>query len=115
MVCISCSRVCNFNNSCNNGIIRECDGDTRNIILPIDTFMDLTNDDTGEENTFKVIALAQDLNYDNKYILLQNVKNIDDKLILYYDIQNDEMVFDEITDDNEIDDIVSYCMSKMEN
>ena len=107
--CLSCSFECNFK-SCSacrsNSLLSFCDKDRVNI-RKFDNFtFDLTNNDTGISSKYKVLAVIEDCIINKEYILLENLRDSNDKLVLYYYPGIKEDTFGEITDVKEFDFIV---------
>lgn len=107
--CLNCIQDCDFNSciGCREGsYIKKCDHEKLNITVHDYFTLDLTNNNTGRSDKYKVLATMQDCEVDRQYIVLENINNKDDKFILYYypGISSDK--FDEITDASEFDFIV---------
>ncbi|MVX63668.1 DUF1292 domain-containing protein [Clostridium chromiireducens] len=107
--CLNCAFECNFKKceSCRSGSkICYCDKERVNV-RKFDKFtLDLTNNDTGVSSTYTALAVVEDCKLDKLYILLENLRNSDDKLVLYYYPGIREDSFGEITDPKEFDFIV---------
>lgn len=107
--CLNCIKDCTFQ-SCNgcraNSYIKSCDKTKLNVRFHNDFILDLTNNNTGKSNRYKVLATIENCMENKLYIVLENLSNKNDKLILYYypGISNDD--FGEITDENEFNLIV---------
>ncbi|PRR82453.1 DUF1292 domain-containing protein [Clostridium vincentii] len=107
--CLACSFECKFQScsACKEGsLIKACDKEKGNV-RTFDTFnIDLTNNDSGQMNKYKVLAIVENCKLDKLNILLENLHDSDDKLILYYypGIKSDN--FGEITDSEEFDFVV---------
>ena len=107
--CLTCTFECKFKScsACKEGsLIKACDKEKANVRI-YDTFnIDLTNNDSGQINKYKVLAIVENCKLDKLYILLENFHDSDDKLILYYypGIKSDN--FGEITDSEEFDFVV---------
>lgn len=107
--CLNCSFECKFNGcqSCKEGsFLKTCDKEKFNLRCYNNFTMNLTNNDTGRDNKYKVLGTVENCELDKLYILLENVIDSSDKLVLYYypGIKNDE--FGEITDADEFDSVV---------
>jgi hypothetical protein len=107
--CLNCSFECKFNgcSSCKEGsLIKSCDKDKFNVRTYSKFNLDLTNNDTGESNKYKVLGVVENCILEKLYILIENIYNSDDKLVLYYypGIKSDD--FGEITDSFEFDTVV---------
>ena len=107
--CLNCSFECKFNGcqSCKEGsFLKTCDKEKVNLRTYDNFTLDLTNNDTGRANKYKVLGTIEDCELDNLYILLENMYDSADKLVLYYypGIKNDD--FGEITDSEEFDFVV---------
>lgn len=107
--CLNCIKECNFQ-SCNgcrfNSYIKNCDKKHLNVRFHEGFILDLTNNNNGKSNRYKVLSTIEDCLSKKLYIVLENLLDKNDKLILYYypGISNDE--FGEITDENEFNLIV---------
>lgn len=111
--CLKCTVDCKFDGclGCRSGAhIAECDHKRMNVVFHDNFLLDLTNNDTGSEDRFKVLATLQDVDKDKRYIITQNLKN-SDKFILYYYPGIKEDTYGEITDENEFDFIASTFQS----
>ena len=107
--CLNCSFECNFK-SCSacrsNSLLSFCDKDRVNI-RKFDNFtFDLTNNDTGISSKYKALAVIEDCTIKKQYILLENLRDANDKLVLYYYPGIKEDTFGEITNVEEFDFIV---------
>ena len=107
--CLNCSFECNFK-SCSacrsNSLLSFCDKDRVNI-RKFDNFtFDLTNNDTGISSKYKALAVIEDCTIKKQYILLENLRDANDKLVLYYYPRIKEDTFGEITNVEEFDFIV---------
>ncbi|WP_066895603.1 DUF1292 domain-containing protein [Clostridium nigeriense] len=107
--CLNCIKECNFK-SCSgcrtNSYIKSCDKSKLNVRFHKNFILDLTNNNTGKSNRYKVLATIENCIEDNLYIALENLLDNNDKLILYYypGISSDD--FGEITDEEEFNLIV---------
>lgn len=107
--CLNCIKECEFK-SCNgcraNSYIKYCDKSKLNVRFHKNFILDLTNNNTGKSNRYKVLATIENCIEDNLYIALENLADNSDKLILYYypGISSDD--FGEITDEEEFNLIV---------
>lgn len=107
--CLNCSFECKFQ-SCSgcrqNSLLTYCDREKINV-RKFDNFtLDLTNNDTGRQSKYKVLAVMEDCELDQLYILVENIHDANDKLILYYYPGIKEDTYGEITDPEEFDFIV---------
>lgn len=112
--CLECIKDCEFKScsGCRSGsYIKTCDKSDLDTRFHREFSLDLTNDNTGEENTYKVLATVENCKRDRLYIALENVHDVEDKLILYYfpGISGDE--FGEITDFEEFEEVVQAVES----
>lgn len=113
--CLNCTSICKFD-SClgcrKNSRIAYCDHNKYNLTVHDNYTLNLTNNGTGRENTYKVLATIQDCELNRKYIIIENIYNSEDKFILYYypQISGDDQ-FGEITDGAEFDAIVELFQS----
>ena len=107
--CLNCSFECDFwgCESCReNSLIASCDKKKINV-RKFDNFtLDLTNNDTGRSSKYKVLALLEDCKLERQYIVLENLSNLEDKMVLYYypGIKDDS--YGELTDAEEFDFVV---------
>lgn len=107
--CLNCTSKCNFDSclGCRKGArIAWCDHEKINVILHDNFILDLTNDRTGREERFKVLATLQDPKGDRRYIIIEGLSS-KDKYILYYYPGISEDTYGEISDEQEFDFIVS--------
>ncbi|RII32522.1 DUF1292 domain-containing protein [Clostridium chromiireducens] len=107
--CLSCAFECNFKkcSSCRDAsMICFCDKERVNVRKFENFTLDLTNNDNGRASKYKALAVVEDCTLNNLYILLENLKDSNDKLVLYYYPGIREDSFGEITDPNEFDFVV---------
>lgn len=108
--CLNCNLTCNFN-SClgcrKNSFIAQCDHEKLNITHHNSYYLNLTNNKTGLSERYSVLATLQDCVEDKQYIIIQNMKNADEKFILYYYPGLSEDTYGEITDAEEFDYIAA--------
>jgi len=107
--CLNCAFECKFKScsGCKEGsVIKACDKEKGNVRIYDNFKVDLTNNDTGQMNKYKVLAIVENCQLDKLYILLENIYDSEDKLILYYypGIKSDN--YGEITDSEEFDFVV---------
>lgn len=111
--CLNCTANCRFDSclGCRDGAhIVQCDHKKINVILHDNFFLNLTNNDTGEDDKFKVLATLQDTEKDMHYIITESLRN-NDKFILHYFPGIKEDTYGEITDEEEFDFIASTFQS----
>ncbi len=111
--CLNCTAECKFDScsGCREGShIQNCDHKKINITLHDTFFLNLTNDRTGEDDRYKVLATLQDAELDKKYIITQNI-GTDEKFILYYYPGIVEDTYGEISDAEEFDFIAGIFQS----
>lgn len=107
--CLNCIKECEFK-SCSgcrtNSYIKSCDKSKLNVRFHKNFILDLTNNNTGKSNRYKVLATIENCIEDNLYIALENLSDNSDKLLLYYypDISSDD--FGEITDEEEFNLVI---------
>lgn len=89
-----------------NSRIAYCDHDKINITLHDNWNLRLNNDNTGQIDNFKVLATLQDVEREQKYIILHNQRT-DEKFVLYYMPGISEDSYGEISDAEEFDFVVS--------
>lgn len=111
--CLNCTASCKFD-SClgckDNSKIIQCDHNKINVTKPDMLLIDLTNDRTGENDRYLVLAILQNVELDRRYIIIQNYIN-KEKFILYYYPGISEDNYGEISDPNEFDFIVATFQS----
>lgn len=111
--CLNCTAECKFD-SClgcrEKSHITQCDHKKLNITLHDGFILSLTNNDTGLEDRYSVLAVLQDSTKDLKYIILKNIHS-DEKLILYYYPGIKEDTYGEIQDEEEFDHIAGVFES----
>lgn len=107
--CLNCTAECNFDSciGCRTGSrIAYCDHSEINVTVHDNFTVNLTNNNTGENDKYKVLATLQNPKLNRKYIILENINN-KEKFILYYYPGISEDNYGEITDGNEFDFVVS--------
>jgi hypothetical protein len=88
-----------------NSKIVYCDNEKINVTFYDSWMLTLNNDRTGDMDRHKVLATLQDIQKDQKYIIIQNLRT-DEKFVLYYEPGISEDRFGEISDEEEFDFIV---------
>lgn len=84
--CFSCTNDCRMY-SCfrceenTKSSVQYCDNETVAVYIINDKYIELTNDDTGEDVRCKVLSIIQDLEYDKEYIIFEANG---EKKVLYY-------------------------------
>ncbi|WP_238882127.1 DUF1292 domain-containing protein [Clostridium sp. YIM B02551] len=104
--CLNCVVECSFKtcSGCRrNSYIRTCDHSKINVRLHSGFTLDLTNNDTGKENRFKVLATLENCEKEQEYIIIQNIMDSNDRYILYLYPGIKEDTYGEITDEEEFD------------
>lgn len=104
--CFKCINECNFDTclGCrSNSKIVMCDHKNVNATAYSDYTLSLTNNETNEDDTYKVLSTIQVLNDSKRYIVIQNINNQDEKYILYHYPGIKEDDYGEITDACEFD------------
>lgn len=108
--CLNCVRECKFK-SCSgckpNSFIKKCTDNKINVRKHFNFTLDLTNNNSGQASTYKVLATLEDCTLDRLYIILENTVNSDDKFILYYYPGISDDNFGEIEDEDEFNFIVN--------
>lgn len=102
--CLNCVVECSFKSctSCRrNSIVKSCDHKKLNIRIHDRFTLDLTNNDTGRDDTYKVLATLEDCIRNQEYIIIENIKDNNDKYILYLYSGIKEDTYGEITDQDE--------------
>lgn len=90
--------------------VHSCDKE-RNALIKYDAWqLNLTDNNTGARDTYDVLGVVEDAVYEQRYILMENIINSDDKLVMIYrpGLKGDH--FDEIENPEEFDQIVNYFM-----
>lgn len=110
-MCRNCTGSCAFDGcmGCRNGQhIVKCDKKKINVSFHDSFTVDLTNQKTGVNKKYKVLATMQDIEVNRRYIIIGGMYSIDkdEKYILYYYPKISEDEYGEITDENEFDKIV---------
>ncbi|WMJ80954.1 DUF1292 domain-containing protein [Clostridium sp. MB40-C1] len=108
--CLKCPNECIFD-SClvcrQDSIIKYCDYKKINMSTFKNFTLNLTNNDTREDNTYKVLSIIQNLEVKQKYIIIENIYDKDDKYILYYYPGIKKDTYGEITDEEEFNSVAS--------
>lgn len=107
--CLNCTADCKFDSclGCRSGAhIAQCDHKKINVILHDSFELNLTNNDTGENDAYKVLATLEDVEKETHYIITQSLSG-GDKYILYYYPGIKEDTYGEITDEAEFDFVAS--------
>ncbi|MBP2032299.1 hypothetical protein J2Z42_000964 [Clostridium algifaecis] len=111
--CLNCTSDCKFD-SClgckSDSNIIHCDKVTINITKHDNFNLQLTNNKTGENSNYTVIATLQNAQLNKKYIIIQDIIT-KEKFILYYYPGISEDNYGEITNEDEFDFIVSTFQS----
>lgn len=112
--CLNCTVECKFDTclGCRPGSrIAYCDHEKINLTLHDNFILDLTNNNTGASDKYKVLATLQNCELQRKYIIIQNLLNPEERFILYYYPGISEDEFGEIEDSQEFDYIASVYES----
>jgi hypothetical protein len=111
--CLNCTADCKFD-SClgckDDSNIVACDHKKINITKHDNFTLNLTNNKTGGDDKYSVLSALQDVELDNKYIIIQNIIS-KEKFILHYYPGISEDTYGEITDAEEFDFVVSSFQS----
>ena len=102
--CLNCVVECSFKtcSSCRkNSSIKSCDHSKLNIRIHDNFTLELTNNDTGRDEHYKVLATLEDCEKDQEYIIIENIRDINDRYILYLYPGIKEDTYGEITDEDE--------------
>ena len=110
-ICKNCVESCKFDGcmGCRNGQhLVKCDKKKLNVSFHDSFTVDLTNQATGVNKKYKVLATMQNIELDRRYIIIGGMYSIDkdEKYILYYYPKISQDEYGEITDENEFDKIV---------
>lgn len=115
--CLNCTAVCKFDSclGCREGSrIAKCDHKKINVTFHHHFTTELTNNRTGSNESYNVLATLQDAEKDQRYIITQGMINKDDKYVLYYTPGIVEDTFGEISDEEEFDFVISTFQSTPE-
>jgi hypothetical protein len=93
-----------------NSRIVYCDNEKINVTFHDNWMLSLNNDRTGELDRHKVLATLQDIQKDQKYIIIENLRT-DEKFVLYYEPGLSEDSYGEIHDEDEFDFVVQTYQS----
>lgn len=111
--CLNCIAECKFD-SClacrENSKIAQCDHNKINITKHDNFMLNLTNNNSGTNDSYVVLATLQDVLKDLKYIIVENI-NSREKFILHYFPGISEDTYGELSDSAEFDYIVSQFQS----
>jgi hypothetical protein len=88
-----------------NSRIAYSDNERINVTFHDNWILTLNNDRTGDIDRHKVLATLQDIQRDQKYIIIENLRT-DEKFVLYYHPGISEDSYGEISDPEEFDFIV---------
>lgn len=111
--CLNCSSTCKFDNciGCKKSSkIASCDHKKINLTLHDNFVLNLTNNNTGESDRYLVLSTLQNVELNQKYIIIENIKT-KEKFILYYYPGISEDSYGEITNPEEFDYIASVYQS----
>lgn len=111
--CLNCVAQCSFGSclSCREkSNIVSCDHQAINVTSHENFILSLTNNKTGNSDSYLVAATLEDISKDMKYIVIENI-DTDEKFILHYFPGISEDTYGEITDPEEFDKIVSIYQS----
>lgn len=106
--CLNCTSECKFNSclGCREGShIAYCDKKKINVTLHDNFILDLTNEKSGEDERYMVLATMEDIQRDQMYIIIEGIRS-KEKYVLYYDPGISEDSYGEITDEEEFDFVV---------
>lgn len=102
--CLKCTASCKFDTciGCSNGkYVASCDHKKANVVF-FDksqySTLRLTNNNTGVEDTYTILAIVQDAEKDKRYILIENIMS-KERFILYYYPKLPEDDYGEITNE----------------
>ncbi|MFD3156224.1 DUF1292 domain-containing protein [Haloimpatiens sp. FM7330] len=109
-MCLNCSAECGFD-SCigcvQDSRVKYCDHEKVNFTVYDNFTLNLTNNNTGEDSTYKVLGIVHNLELDKRYIIIENINDEDDKYILYYYPGISEDQYGEIENKEELDYVIS--------
>lgn len=107
--CLNCIRECEFKGCLDcryKSRIKKCDKVKINMRNYDNFIINLTNNNTGMDGRYKVLATLEDIELNREYIIFQNINDINDKYILYYYPGISEDEYGEISDVDEFNFIV---------
>lgn len=111
--CLNCTADCKFD-SClgckDNSNIISCDHKKVNVTKHHNFYVNLTNNRTDHDDRYFVLATLQNIDLNNKYIIIENIIN-KEKFIMYYYPGISEDTYGEITNPEEFDFVVSTFQS----
>lgn len=101
--CLNCTAECKFD-SCggcsSRGRVAYCDHHRTNVVLYKNRVLELTNNSTGMEDRYTVLAVVQDAQEDKRYILIESISD-SERFILYYEPGIREDSYGEITNEKD--------------
>lgn len=101
--CLNCTHQCSFESchGCTRGaLIASCDRKITNVSLHQNHNIRLTNNNTGEDDNYNVLAIVEKCNAGKKFIIIENIRT-KEKFILYFYPGISEDSYGEITDEND--------------
>lgn len=107
--CLNCTASCVFDGclGCRKGAeVVKCDHGNINAIFHKNFTLDLTNEKTGRDERYMVLATLQDVKKDIRYIIIEGISS-GEKFVLYYYPGISEDNYGEITNEEEFDYVVS--------
>lgn len=107
--CLNCTAVCKFDGclGCRKGAHAvKCDHEKINVIFHNNYTLDLTNERTGRDERYMVLATLQNPEVNIRYIIIEGI-NSKEKFVLYYYPGISEDTYGEIKNEVEFDYIVS--------
>lgn len=107
--CLNCMASCKFDSclGCRKGShVVKCDHEKMNVIFHKNFTLNLTNEKTGRDERYLVLATLQNPQRDIRYIIIEGMST-KEKFVLYYYPGISEDTYGEISDEGEFDDIVS--------
>ena len=96
--CLNCPSECIMEgcNRCDkSGKVAKCDKKTTCVYTFSDKRIDLTNDKTGEDDTYRVLSIVQDKEYNQLFIIIENSE---EKYVMYFYPGISEDTYGEISD-----------------
>jgi len=114
--CLKCTAVCKFDScdGCKAGRhVAYCDHERTNVAFfdnSQNSMLNLTNNNTGKDDRYTVLAIVQDSLEDKRYILIENMQN-KERFILYYYPKLPEDDYGKITDEEDF----NFAASAYEN
>lgn len=114
--CLKCTAICKFDScdGCRTGRrVAYCDHEMTNVAFfdnSQNATINLTNNNTGRDDIYAILAIVQDPLEDKRYIIIENIHD-KERFILYYYPRLPEDTYGEITDEEDF----NFAASAYEN